>query len=357
MTIASTGEFGLIQRVTARLGSAPTTLIGPGDDAAVVAVSDGRVVASCDVLVEGRHFRCDWASATEIGHRAAAANLADVAAMGGVATALLVSLCVPPDLDPTWAEHLADGLGAEAELVGAAVVGGDMAASQVITIAVTALGDLHGREPVLRSGARAGDTVAMAGRIGQAAAGYTVLSRGFRSPKALVEAYRRPAVPYWAGPAGAALGATSMIDVSDGLLADLGHIADASCVGIDVRKNVFEITPAMRDAAAAMGVDPYTWVLTGGDDHPIVATFPPQTQLAEGWLVIGTVHDGSGVTVDGRRYVDGPGGWEHFAGGDQRSTVAGGDQRSTVAGGDQRSTVAGGDQRGTAGGDQRGTVA
>jgi thiamine-monophosphate kinase len=312
MALATTGEFGLIHRVTTRLGTAPTTLLGPGDDAAVVAAADGRVLASTDVLVEGRHFRCDWASATDIGHRAAAANLADIAAMGGVATALLVSLCIPPDIDPRWVEQLADGLAAEAAAVGAAVVGGDLAASPVITIAVTALGDLRGRPPVLRTGARPGDILAMAGRVGPAAAGYTVLSRGFRSPKALVEAYRRPAVPYWAGPAGAALGATSMIDVSDGLLADVGHISEDSRVGIDVRREAFEVTQPMRDAGAALGVDPYIWILTGGDDHPIVATFPPGTTLPDGWTIIGRVLDGTGVTVDGRVYTDAPMGWDHF---------------------------------------------
>jgi thiamine-monophosphate kinase len=312
MTLASTGEFGLIQRVTARLPRARTTLLGPGDDAALVAVPDGRVVACTDVLVEGRHFRRDWSAAIDIGHRAAAANLADVAAMGGVATALLACVCIPPDIDPSWLDQLTDGMAAEAESVGAAVVGGDLAASQIVTIAVTALGDLAGRQPVLRSGARPADIVAMAGRIGLAAAGYTVLSRGFRSPKVLVEAYRRPEVPYWAGPAAAALGATSMIDVSDGLLADLGHIAKASNAGIDVRRDAFEITQPMRDAASALGVDPYTWVLSGGDDHPIVATFPPGTRLPEGWTIIGRVVDGPGVTVDGRIYTDGPHGWDHF---------------------------------------------
>jgi len=311
MTLAAMGEFGLINRVTARLGTSPSTLLGPGDDAAVVSVPDGRVVATTDVLVEGRHFRCDWSSATDIGHRAAAANMADVSAMGGVAVALLVGLCMPADLDPRWAEQLADGLTAEAETVGAAVVGGDMAASQVITIAVTALGELNGPAPVLRSGARPGDIVAMAGRIGHAAAGYTVLSRGFRSPKVLVEAYRRPVVPYWAGPAGAALGATSMIDISDGLLADLGHVADSSGVGIDVRRDVFEVTQPMRDASSALGVDPYTWILSGGEDHPMVATFPPGTALPEEWLVIGRVMDGAGVTVDGRMHT-GVAGWDHF---------------------------------------------
>jgi thiamine-monophosphate kinase len=311
MTIASTGEFGLIQRVTSRLGVAPTTLLGPGDDAALIAVPDGRVLACTDVLVEGRHFRCDWASATDIGHRAAAANLADITAMGGVTTALLVALCIPPDLDHRWVEQLTDGLAAEAESVGAAIVGGDISGSPVITIAVTALGDLSRRAPVLRSGARDGNIVAMAGRVGHAAAGYTVLSRGFRSPKALVEAYRRPQVAYWAGPAAAALGATAMIDVSDGLLADVGHVAGASRVGIDIRRDAFEITQQMRDASSALGVDPYTWVLTGGDDHAIVATFPAGTPLPDGWQIIGRVTDGAGVTVDGRIHTEPPG-WDHF---------------------------------------------
>jgi thiamine-monophosphate kinase len=312
MSIAPTGEFGLIQRVTARLGTAPTTLVGPGDDAALVSAADARVLVSCDVLVDGRHFRRDWCSATDIGHRAAAANLADIAAMGGVPTALVVSLCLPADTDPAWAEQLADGLGAECAIVGAAVVGGDLSASPVITVAVTALGDLRGRAPVLRSGARDGDIVAMAGRVGQAAAGFTVLSRGFRAPRALVDAYRRPEVPYHEGPVAADLGATAMIDVSDGLLADVGHIAEASGVAIDIDRAAFDLTQPLRDAAAALGVDPHAWVLTGGDDHPLVATFPPTVELPESWRIIGRVAGGSGVTVDGRRYTDGPPGWDHF---------------------------------------------
>ncbi len=166
MTVGSTGEFDLIARITARLGAGAACLVGPGDDAAVVTAPDGRVVASTDVLVDGRHFRRDWSSATDIGHRAAAANLADIVAMGATPTALLVCLCCPPDLDAGWTEQLADGLSAEAALVGAAVVGGDVSASPTLTIAVTALGDLAGGRPVLRSGARTGDVVAVAGRLG-----------------------------------------------------------------------------------------------------------------------------------------------------------------------------------------------
>jgi len=312
VSVARTGEFGLIARVTARLQPGPGTLLGPGDDAAIVASPDGRVVASTDALVEGRHFRRDWASGVEIGHRAAAANLADIAAMGATPTALLVALCAPPNLDARWAEDLADGLAAEAATVGAAVVGGDMAGSPTLTIAVTALGDLGGRRPVTRDGARAGDIVALCGRVGYAAAGYTVLSRGFRTPVLLVDAYRRPRVPYAAGPAAARAGATAMLDVSDGLLQDLGHIARASKVAIDVHRAAFEVPPQMRDAAQALGVDPYHWVLGGGDDHALAATFPRDRTLPEGWQEIGRVSEGTGVTVDGK-VPKGPIGWDHFS--------------------------------------------
>ncbi|MDG4829492.1 thiamine-phosphate kinase [Solwaraspora sp. WMMD1047] len=311
MSVAGAGEFGLIARVTARLAVGETCLVGPGDDAAVVVAPDRRVVASTDVLVDGRHFRRDWSTATDVGHRAAAANLADIAAMGATPTALLVALCTPPDLEVAWAEGLADGLGAEAASVGASVVGGDMSASPTLTVAVTALGDLAGRAPVLRGGARVGDQVALAGRLGYAAAGYTVLSRGFRTPKLLVEAYRRPEVPYLAGPAAALAGATAMIDVSDGLLADLGHVATASRVGIDLISDAFDVPRQMRDAAQALGVDPFNWVLAGGDDHALAATFPADAELPPGWRPIGHVVPGEGLTVDGRPHK-GPVGWDHF---------------------------------------------
>lgn len=311
MSIAETGEFGLIGRIVARLEAGPRALLGPGDDAAVVAAPDGRVVASTDVLVEGRHFRRDWCGPADVGHRAAAANLADIAAMGATPTALLLAICTPTALAAAWVEDLAAGLAAEAASAGAPVVGGDMSASPTLTVAVTALGDLGGQAPVLRSGAQPGDVLALAGRSGHAAGGYTILSRGFRTPKMLVEAYRRPEVPYAAGPLAARHGATSMIDVSDGLLQDLGHIASASVVGIDVRTDAFTVPDQMRDAATALGVDPYQWILGGGDDHALAATFPPGVSLPEGWREIGTVHDGTGVTVD-RRPWTGPIGWDHF---------------------------------------------
>jgi thiamine-monophosphate kinase len=289
------------------------TIIGPGDDAAVVTAPDGRVVATTDLLVDGRHFRRDWSTPYDIGRKAAAQNLADVAAMGAVTTSLLVGLAAPPDLPAFWAERFADGLRDECDLVEAGVVGGDVVRSDVLLIAVTALGDLQGRPPVTRSGARSGDVVALAGRLGWAAAGLATLSRGFRSPRLVVDAHRRPQPPYQAGPVAAIAGATSMIDVSDGLVADLGHVASASGVHIDVQAGAFAIPDALSQVASALSIDPLTWILRGGEDHALVATFGPDAELPSGWQLIGQVLDASGegaVTVDGKPYA--AGGFDHF---------------------------------------------
>ncbi len=308
------GEFGVIARVVARAGSAAVADVGPGDDAAVLRAPDGRVVATTDVLVEGRHFRRDWSSAEDVGHKAAAANLADVAAMGGVATALLVGLACPADTPTAWLEGVAAGMAAECAPLGAAVVGGDTAASApgsgAVVLSVTALGDLGGRAPVLRSGARPGDVLAVAGRLGWSACGLAVLRRGFTSPMAVVSAHRRPAPPYAAGPAAADAGATAMCDVSDGLLADAGHLATGSGVVVDVDRaalvrTMLEPPGPLQQVAAALGADPLAWVLTGGEDHALLATFPPGAALPEGWAVVGEVREGTpGVTVSGEPAAD-----------------------------------------------------
>jgi thiamine-monophosphate kinase len=290
-TARDVGEFGLIARVIERLTGSPEVLLGPGDDAAVVAAPDGRVVATTDVLVEGVHFRREWSSAYDVGRKAAAANLADVAAMGARGTALLVGLAAPADLPVAWSLELTDGLRDEALLVGAAVVGGDVVRSDTLVISVTALGDLEGRDPVTRSGARAGDVVVLAGRLGRSAAGLGLLEAGAREGE-LVDAHRRPEPPYEMGPALAAAGATSMCDVSDGLVADLGHVAVASGVLIDL------------DPADEL-------FLTGGEDHALVATMPADADVPDGVRVIGRVlAGGPGVSVAG---VLATGGWDHFA--------------------------------------------
>jgi thiamine-monophosphate kinase len=308
---AGTGEFGLIAAMTALFPQHEGVLVGPGDDAAVVAAPDSRVVVTTDLLVEGRHFRRDWSQPYDVGRKAAAENLADVAAMGAAPVALLVGLAVPPDLPVAWAVALAEGLRDEAGPAGASVVGGDTVGADQVVVAVTALGDLQGRAPVLRSGARPGDVLAVCGRLGWAAAGLAVLSRGFRSPRVLVDAHRRPEVDYAAGVEAARLGATAMVDVSDGLLADLGHVAAASGVGVDVDPGRLEVPAPLRDVGGALGVDPVQWVLTGGDDHALAACFPATVQLPGRWRVVGRVEDGEGVTVGGVAH-EGPAGHDHF---------------------------------------------
>lgn len=308
-TLSEAGEFPLIDRLVDVFPQGEQVLVGPGDDAAVLRIRTGHVVVSTDVLVEGRHFRREWASAEDIGHRAAAANLSDINAMGGRAHSLTIGLAAPRDLPAAWAVEFARGFADECSLVGASVVGGDLTSADSLVVAVTVLGACT-QSPVLRSGASPGDVLALCGRQGWAAAGLAVLGRGFRSPRVLVEAYRRPTPPYDAGPAAAEAGATSMIDVSDGLLAEARHLAESSDVAIDVRRDAFEVPEPLHAVAAATGADPLTFLLGGGDDHALLATFPT-ADVPEGWLVIGSVSEGSGVTVDGGAY-DGPTGWTHF---------------------------------------------
>jgi thiamine-monophosphate kinase len=321
-TVAALGEFGLITALSGWLPADPRTLVGIGDDAAVLAAPDGRVVASTDFLLEGRHFRREWSSAADVGHKAAARSLIDVAAMGAVPTGLLVALAAPPDLPVTWARDLTEGLAAECARVGATVVGGDTASAGSVLVATTVLGDLAGRAPVLRSGAAPGDVVAVTGPLGRAAAGLALLEAGEVS-NPLTTAHRRPEPPYDAGPQAADLGATAMIDISDGLLADLGHIASASGVRIDLSSDRLSPGEDLRAAARSFfgrterGSGPeharaLAWVLTGGEDHALAATFKPGVALPPRWTVIGEVFAGQGVLMDSQAWT-GPAGWDHFA--------------------------------------------
>jgi thiamine-monophosphate kinase len=337
-TVAELGEFGLIAALSRWLPRDPRALVGIGDDAAVLAAPDGRVVATTDFLLEGRHFRRDWSSAGDVGRKAAARSLADVAAMGAEPTGLLVALAAPPDLPVSWARELAAGLAAECARAGASVIGGDTARASCVLLAVTGLGDMAGRAPVRRSGAAPGDVVAVAGPLGHAAAGLALLSAGLAGLPAaapLAAAHLRPAPPYPAGPEAARLGATAMIDVSDGLLADLGHVADASGVLIDLAADRLDpgepliaaaravagtrhhdspdraeggITAGMADSPRAEALG---WVLTGGEDHSLAATFGPGVALPARWAVIGEVRRGRGVLIDGQEWA-GRAGWDHF---------------------------------------------
>ncbi|MEU6784415.1 thiamine-phosphate kinase [Nonomuraea angiospora] len=313
ITVGDLGEFGVINRITGRLPQGTAVMLGPGDDAAMVSAPDGRVVVSTDLLIEGRHFRRDWSSGYDVGRKAAAQNLADVAAMGAVPTAIVVGLGMPADLPLAWLDGLTDGFRDECAVVGASVAGGDITRCDLVVIGVTALGDLGGRAPVTRSGARPGQVVAVTGRLGYAAAGWALLEAGVPENPVLEEvvvAHRRPSPPYAMGPGAAELGASAMLDVSDGLLQDLGHVSEASGVRIELDPRAFAVGEPVAVAAKELGADPLEWVLTGGEDHALAAVFPAEVRLPPSWQVVGRVVEGEGVLVYGREI--GRRGWDHF---------------------------------------------
>ncbi|HEX5511157.1 MAG TPA: thiamine-phosphate kinase [Actinomycetales bacterium] len=327
-TLRDLGESGVLRRIFPLLPAGGHTLLGPGDDAAVVAAPDGRVVLTTDVMVEGRDFRRDWSTAQDVGAKAAAQNLADIAAMGAVPTALVVALVAPLDLDPDWVTGLAEGLADGCDGTGTGVVGGDLTRGTELMVAITALGDLQGRAPVTRDGAGAGQVVAVAGVLGHSAAGLALLEAGYGNRKphdaqadgtlaALVAAHRRPAPPLAAGPVAADAGATAMLDLSDGLLLDAGRLAEASGVRVDIDLTALATDiEEVSDAATHVGGDAAAWVLGGGEDHGLLATFPADVPLPDGFRAIGRTSappggEEPGVLVDGRPWT-GPAGWDHF---------------------------------------------
>ena len=296
-TLGELGESAVLARIFPRLPSSSAELLGPGDDAAVLAAPDGRYVVTTDMMIHGPDFRLAWSSPYDLGWKAAASNLSDVAAMGAVPTALVVALAAPAETDVEFLEAFADGLReACAELApGCGVVGGDLSVSTTLTIAVTAFGDLEGRAPVLRSGARPGDIVAVSGDLGVAAEGLRLLfdlgtvdgtpdapaaARAKANHPTPIAAQLRPRPPIADGRAAAIAGATAMLDLSDGLAIDAARIASASGVALTLR-----------------GLSPQEF--TGGEDHSLLATFPPGTDLPGSFRAIGEVAAGEGVTLDG----------------------------------------------------------
>jgi thiamine-monophosphate kinase len=310
-TLGRLGEFALIDRLVAGRRQPATTVLGPGDDAAVVAAGDGRVLVSTDMLVQDRHFRLDWSTPRQVGRKAVAQNAADIEAMGGRATAFVVAFGAPTDTPAEQVRALADGMWEEAALVGAGIVGGDLVSCPQWVVSVSVLGDLAGRAAVLRAGARPGAVIAVAGELGPSAAGYAVCSGGLRGFEDLRMRHLVPQPPYGQGRAAADAGAAAMIDVSDGLVADLQHVAEASAVTLDVSKDALAADlPPLAAAAEALGVDPWSWVLGGGEDHALVGVFPGS--LPRGWRTIGRVLDGPPqVLVDGAEWR-GYAGWQSF---------------------------------------------
>ncbi|WGP05020.1 thiamine-phosphate kinase [Bacillus subtilis] len=319
--LSELGESHIVSRVLTRNPEPAHVIVGPGDDAAVTA-PEGRLVSTADMLVENEDFTRDWLDWGLLGRKAAAQNLADVCAMGAVPHGLLVSLAIPDDTVIADLEALYSGLFDEAERAGAAlectvpIIGGDLSSSKLIVIAITALGTVPEGSAILRSGAQPGDSLYLAGTVGLAAAGLDLLFAGLRRETAgpelrpLIETQLAPRPDYGAL---RTIGASAMIDVSDGLSLDLARVATASGVGIELDRALLAdlidpLLPAAEfvlDARAANGTAAtaedlaLSWVLDGGEDHGFAASAPSRQSPGVGWRRIGRVRTGHDVSLDG----------------------------------------------------------
>ncbi|WGM18900.1 thiamine-phosphate kinase [Paenarthrobacter sp. OM7] len=331
ITVQDLSESELLARIFPRLNHSPGILLGPGDDAALIAAPDGRALISIDTQTQDQDFRLEWnngyrTTGYDVGWKAAAQNLSDINAMGGSATSLVVSLTMPPDTPVEWVESFADGLTAAIIGLGApdcSVAGGDLGRGRELAVTVAVVGTLGGVAPVLRSGAKPGDVVAVAGTLGRAAAGWALLESNFpigsldTEQRGLVESQCRPQPPLAAGPLAARAGATAMMDISDGLLRDGSRLAAASNVALDFDPVALKTQALpLEPAAVLLGRDPMPWVLGGGEDHGLLATFPAGIQLPRGFTAIGSVQavvepPGSGVRIAGQ--AADTVGWDHFA--------------------------------------------
>ena len=319
-SLAELGETESLRRTVARLKSGEHALVGSGDDAAVVSATDSFLV-STDTLVENHDFKLEWSSGFDLGFKSVASNLADIAAMGAKPTVLVVAMVVPKSTKIFWLEAFADGLQTACDQLspGSAIVGGDLASGEQVVISVTVHGKLDGLSPVLRSGAQVGDVIAVCGPLGKAACGLALLESGnqdlIRSYDDWVLAQLRPQPPIDQGVIANQAGASSMLDVSDGLVRDLGRIAKASDVTLEIDRSQLAGYEAMLDLPAqGLGAKTLGWVLQGGEDHSLLATFPASATLPRSFKVIGKVvaksdHD---VLLDGQPVEDT--GWDSIAG-------------------------------------------
>jgi len=303
-TLANLGESESLARTIGKLIQGEYAIVGPGDDAAVVSSADGRFVVTTDTMIEGHDFNLDWSTGFDLGFKAIASNVADVAAMGAKPTALVVAIALPGHTQISWLEDFAAGLNAGLTQLAprASVVGGDLARADQVVISVTAHGDLEGLEPVLRSGAKPGDILAVAGTLGKAAAGLSLLQSEIADAKnafdELVSIQLRPMPPIPAGVLANKAGATSMLDVSDGLAKDASRIAKASGVTVQIDKSALLGFEAVLELAALrLEVTTEDWVLFGGEDHALLATFPEGSSIPKEFKPIGRIIASSGVHV------------------------------------------------------------
>ncbi len=329
--VGDLGEFALIERLRAGLPGTERLVLGIGDDAAVWRAEAGAVLATTDTMVEGVHFLPD-ACAEDVGWKALAVNISDIAAMGGTPAFALVTLCLPSSTPVARVDALYAGLRACSDAYGVTIAGGDVVSSPVLTITIALYGkacaDEHGAPRLLRrDGGQAGDIVAVTGHLGAAAGGLRVLhdhTPPDDSTRTLVARQQRPQPRLDAGRAAIDSGLRCAIDISDGLLQDLGHIGAASACGADLRLDAIPVEPALHELFPS---DAVALALSGGEDYELIIVGPrDRIEAASALLDTPLVHVGAmtddaqhGVRVldaDGREVSFEHSGWDHLAAND-----------------------------------------
>ncbi len=308
-------ELEVIRRISALLPPTPPEVLVPvGDDCAVLEIGDRKWVAASDMLAHGHHFR-DWAAPEDVGYKAVAVNASDVAAMGGTPRFVLTSGGAP---DPKTALRCFEGVVEACKSFGVYPLGGDTTRADALTVDVAILGELSAR-PVLRSGANPGDLLAVTGELGAAAAGLLVLEQGISGHGRLVRRYLRPQPRLEAGRVAASLGASAMIDLSDGLASDVRRVCESSRVGCEVDLDLLPVEGDTEELARSLGRDPEVLAATGGEDYELLICAPePVLDALAGSVgvplaVIGQVTQGDVVFRRGDEPVGGLSGWDHFA--------------------------------------------
>jgi len=284
--------------------------IGIGDDAAVVLASNKKLVATVDMAVEDIHFKREWSTPFQIGAKLTTANLADIFAMGATPKYLLVAAAITEVNNSQMVSELAKGIRSVADKFEVAVIGGDLSRAEKMSLSITALGEIS-EKPITRSGAKVGDIVYVSALPGLSAAGLAILTRGLDRPRYVVEAHLNPKL---SAPNKLIQVATSMCDISDGLVTDASHIASASTVRINLSKNKLISGSDFKDLAelaVELGEQVFDWILTGGEDHFFLATVDPKNASDEIGLEIGVVETGGGeVLLDGEKIQKA--GYQHF---------------------------------------------
>jgi thiamine-monophosphate kinase len=285
--VSDIGEQGLLALLSPRLTEPPSGSVWSGDDAALVDVFGGRAAVTTDVIVEDVDFRLDTFGPSDIGWKAMAINVSDIAAMGATPLYALATISLHGDSPVELFEGVADGLFEAAETYGVYVIGGDISRARELSVGVTLIG-IPGDRPVTRDGAKPGDAICVTGELGGAAGGLIALDRQIDAPE-LIERQRRPRARVQEGRHAANAGATAMIDLSDGLAMDLGHVVRASGVGCEVDLGAVPVDRHL----GSVDEDPIELAITGGEDFELLFTIPDATAV-EGIdaFQIGVVTDG-----------------------------------------------------------------